>query len=209
MERKIYLYDRGFWVLFRMLGIFAAALSLFLTLCFIMWIREWAFLLAILAGIVATVALLMHSRCTKRQYVVLADGRLTVGEAFGQVEKTFPLDAFPYAYLYTDAKYWETVVLSKKPLTAGRIRGLFQLNLANRRNDIVRIPCSFTKQGREIRAYFAGVYARKRCGEQEKRTWAANTEDGGSKAQKRGMHECFERQLSRLQRLRTGTHFIR
>lgn len=104
MERKIYLYDRGFWVLFRMLGIFAAALSLFLTLCFIMWIREWAFLLAILAGIVATVALLMHSRCTKRQYVVLADGRLTVGEAFGQVEKTFPLDAFPYAYLYTDAK---------------------------------------------------------------------------------------------------------
>ena len=45
------------------------------------------------------------------------------------------------------------------PLTAGRIRGLFQLNLANRRNDIVRIPCSFTKQGREIRAYFAGVYA--------------------------------------------------
>lgn len=141
------------------LGIFAAALSLFLTLCFIMWIREWAFLLAILAGIVATVALLMHSRCTKRQYVVLADGRLTVGEAFGQVEKTFPLDAFPYAYLYTDAKYWETVVLSRKPLTAGRIRGLFQLNLANRRNDIVRVPCSFTKQGREIRAYFAGVYA--------------------------------------------------
>ena len=101
----------------------------------------------------------MHSRCTKRQYVVLADGRLTVGEAFGQVEKTFPLDAFPYAYLYTDAKYWETVVLSRKPLTAGRIRGLFQLNLANRRNDIVRIPCSFTKQGREIRAYFAGLYA--------------------------------------------------
>lgn len=45
------------------------------------------------------------------------------------------------------------------PLSAGRIRGLFQLNLANRRNDIVRIPCSFTKQGREIRAYFAGVYA--------------------------------------------------
>lgn len=159
MERKIYLYDRGFWVLFRMLGIFAAALSLFLTLCFIMWIREWGFLLAILAGIVATVALLMHSRCTKRQYVVLADGRLTVGEAFGQVEKTFPLDAFPYAYLYTDAKYWETVVLSRKPLSAGRIRGLFQLNLANRRNDLVRIPCSFTKQGREIRAYFAGVYA--------------------------------------------------
>lgn len=159
MERKIYLYDRGFWVLFRMLGIFAAALSLFLTLCFIMWICEWAFLLAILADIVATVALLMHSRCTKRQYVVLADGRLTVGEAFGQVEKTFPLDAFPYAYLYTDAKYWETVVLSRKPLTAGRIRGLFQLNLANRRNDIVRIPCSFTKQGGEIRAYFAGVYA--------------------------------------------------
>ena len=159
MERKIYLYDRGFWVLFRMLGIFAAALSLFLTLCFIMWIREWAFLLAILAGIVATVALLMHSRCTKRQYVVLADGRLTVGEAFGQVEKTFLLDAFPYAYLYTDAKYWETVVLSRKPLTAGRIRGLFQLNLANRRNDIVRIPCSFTKQAGEIRAYFAGLYA--------------------------------------------------
>ena len=92
MERKIYLYDRGFWVLFRMLGIFAAALSLFLTLCFTMWIREWAFLLAILAGIVATVALLMHSRCTKRQYVVLADGRLTVGEVFGQAEKTFPLD---------------------------------------------------------------------------------------------------------------------
>ena len=47
MERKIYLYDRGFWVLFRMLGIFAAALSLFLTLCFIMWIREWAFLQAL------------------------------------------------------------------------------------------------------------------------------------------------------------------
>lgn len=159
MERKVYLYDRGFWVLFRMLGIFAAALSLFLTLCFIMWIREWAFLLAILADIVATVALLMHSRCTKRQYVVLADGRLTVGEVFGQAEKTFPLDAFPYAYLYTDAKYWETVVLSRKPLTAGRIRGLFQLNLANRRNDIVRIPCSFTKQGGEIRAYFAGLYA--------------------------------------------------
>ena len=45
------------------------------------------------------------------------------------------------------------------PLTAGQIRGLFQLNLANRRNDIVRIPCSFTKQGGEIRAYFAGVYA--------------------------------------------------
>lgn len=120
---------------------------------------EWAFLLAILADIVATVALLMHSRCTKRQYVVLADGRLTVGEAFGQVEKTFPLDAFPYAYLYTNMKHWETVVLSRKPLTAGRIRGLFQLNLANRWNDIVRIPCSFTKQGREIRAYFAGVYA--------------------------------------------------
>lgn len=48
MERKIYLYDRGFWVLFRMLGIFAAALSLFLTLCFIMWIASghscWRFL---------------------------------------------------------------------------------------------------------------------------------------------------------------------
>lgn len=55
-------------------------------------------------------------------------------EALGQAEKTFPL-------------------------SAGRIRGLFQLNLANRRNDIVRIPCSFTKQGGEIRAYFAGVYA--------------------------------------------------
>lgn len=55
-------------------------------------------------------------------------------EALGQAEKTFPL-------------------------TAGQIRGLFQLNLANRRNDSVRIPCSFTKQGREIRAYFAGVYA--------------------------------------------------
>lgn len=55
-------------------------------------------------------------------------------EALGQAEKTFPL-------------------------SAGRIRGLFQLNLANRRNDIVRISCSFTKQGREIRAYFAGVYA--------------------------------------------------
>ena len=133
MERKIYLYDRGFWVLFRMLGIFAAALSLFLTLCFIMWIREWAFLLAILAGIVATVALLMHSRCTKRQYVV-------------------PVS-------YTHLRAHETVVLSRKPLSAGRIRGLFQMNLANRRNDIVRIPCSFTKQGREIRAYFAGVYA--------------------------------------------------
>lgn len=154
MERKIYLYDRGFWVFFRMLGVFAAALSLLLTLCFIMWIREWAFLLAILAGIVATAALLMHSRCTKRQYVVLADGRLTVGEAFGQVEKTFP-----YAYLHTNMKHWETVVLSRKPLSAGRIRGLFQLNLANRRNDIVRIPRSFTKQGGEIRAYFAGVYA--------------------------------------------------
>ena len=101
----------------------------------------------------------MHSRCTKWQYVVLADGRLTVGEAFGQVEKTFPLDAFPYAYLYTNMKHWETVVLSRKPLSAGRIRGLLQLNLANRRNDIVRIPCSFTKQGGEIRAYFAGVYA--------------------------------------------------
>ena len=50
-------------------------------------------------------------------------------------------------------------MLSRKPLSAGRIRGLFQLNLANRRNDIVRIPCSFTKQGGEIRAYFAGVYA--------------------------------------------------
>lgn len=55
-------------------------------------------------------------------------------EALGQAEKTFPL-------------------------STGRIRGLFQLNLANRRNDLVRIPCSFTKQGREIRAYFAGVYA--------------------------------------------------
>ena len=55
-------------------------------------------------------------------------------EALGQAEKTFPL-------------------------SAARIRGLFQLNLAIRRNDIVRIPCSFTKQGREIRAYFAGVYA--------------------------------------------------
>lgn len=55
-------------------------------------------------------------------------------EALGQAEKTFPL-------------------------SAGQIRGLFQLNLANRRNDIVRIPCSFTKQGGEIRAYFAGVYA--------------------------------------------------
>ena len=95
MERKIYLYDRGFWVLFRMLGIFAAALSLFLTLCFIMWIREWAFLLAILADIVATVALLMHSRCTKRQYVVLADGRLTVGEVFGQAEKNVPAGCVP------------------------------------------------------------------------------------------------------------------
>lgn len=85
MERKIYLYDRGFWVLFRMLGIFAAALSLFLTLCFIMWIREWGFLLAIFAmALWQTVALLMHSRCTKRQYVVLADGRLTVGEALGR-----------------------------------------------------------------------------------------------------------------------------
>ena len=40
MERKIYLYDRGFWVLFRMLGIFAATLSLFLTLCFIMCILK-------------------------------------------------------------------------------------------------------------------------------------------------------------------------
>ena len=48
MERKIYLYDRGFWVLFRMLGIFAAALSLFLTLCFIMWIHScWRFLQAL------------------------------------------------------------------------------------------------------------------------------------------------------------------
>ena len=88
MERKIYLYDRGFWVFFRMLGVFAAA-----------------------------IARLMRSRCTRRRS-----------------DKTFPL-------------------------SAGRIRGLFQLNLANRRNDIVRIPCSFTKQGREIRAYFAGVYA--------------------------------------------------
>ena len=69
MERKIYLYDRGFWVLFRMLGVFAAALSLFLTLCFIMWIREWAFLLAILAGIVATVAL--ENRCDEQK---TADG---------------------------------------------------------------------------------------------------------------------------------------
>lgn len=159
MERKIYLYGRGTWVIFLMLGIFAAVLSLFLTVCFLVWMHEWAFLLAILAGIVATVALLMHSRCTKRQYVVLTDGRLTVGEAFGQVEKTFPLDAFPYAYLYTNMKHGETVVLSRKPLSAGRIRGLFQLNLANRRNEIVRIPCSFTKQGGEIRAYFAGVYA--------------------------------------------------
>ena len=50
-------------------------------------------------------------------------------------------------------------MLSRKPLSAGRIRGLLQLNLANRRNEIVRIPCSFTKQGGEIRAYFAGVYA--------------------------------------------------
>ena len=87
MERKIYLYGRGTWVIFLMLGVFAAALLLFLTLCFIMWIREWAFLLAILAGIVATVALLMHSRCTKRQYVVLADGRLTVGEASGRQKR--------------------------------------------------------------------------------------------------------------------------
>ena len=123
MERKIYLYDRGFWVLFRMLGIFAAALSLFLTLCFIMWIREWAFLLAILAGIAAAIALLMHSRCAKRQYVVLADGLLTVGEAFGQVEKTFLLDAFPYAYLHTNMKHWETVVLSRKPLSRGESAG--------------------------------------------------------------------------------------
>lgn len=60
MERKIYLYDRVTWVIFLMHGVFAAALSLFLTLCFIMWICEWAFLLVILAGIVATVALLMH-----------------------------------------------------------------------------------------------------------------------------------------------------
>lgn len=87
MERKIYLYGHGTWVIFLMLGVFAAALSLLLTLCFIMWIREWAFLLAILAGIVATVALLMHSRCTKRQYVVLADGRLTVGEASGRQKR--------------------------------------------------------------------------------------------------------------------------
>ena len=159
MERKIDLYDRGTWVIFRMLGIFAAALSLFSAVCFIIWIHDWPFLLAILAGIAAAIALLMYSRCAKRQYVVLADGRLTVGEAFGQVEKTFPLDAFPYAYLHTNMKHWETVVLSRKPLTAGRIRGLFQLNLASRRNDIVRIPCSFTKQGGEIRAYFAGVYA--------------------------------------------------
>lgn len=43
MERKIYLYGHGTWVIFLMLGVFAAALSLFLTLCFIMWIREWAF----------------------------------------------------------------------------------------------------------------------------------------------------------------------
>lgn len=50
-------------------------------------------------------------------------------------------------------------MLSRKPLTAGRIRRLFQLNLANRRNDIVRIPCSFTKQGGEIRAYFVAAYA--------------------------------------------------
>ena len=67
MERKIYLYDRGFWVFFRMLGIFAAA-----------------------------IARLMRSRCTRRR--------------------------------------------------------------SDRRNEIVRIPCSFTKQGGEIRAYFAGVY---------------------------------------------------
>ena len=45
------------------------------------------------------------------------------------------------------------------PLSAGRIRGLFQLNLANRQNNVVRIPCSFTKQAGEIRAYFAGLYA--------------------------------------------------
>ena len=159
MERKIYLYGHGTWVIFLMLGIFAAVLSLLLTVCFLVWIHEELFLLAILAGIAAAIALLMHSRCAKRQYVVLADGRLTVGEAFGQAEKTFPLDAFPYAYLYTNMKHGETVVLSRKPLSAGRIRGLFQLNLANRRNDIVRIPCSFTKQGGEIRAYFAGVYA--------------------------------------------------
>ena len=159
MKRKIYLYDRGTWVIFGMLGIFAAALAMFLTVCVVLWMHEWAFLLAILASIAAAVALLMHSRCAKRQYVVLADGRLTVGEAFGQAEKTFPLNVFPYAYLYTDAKHWENVVLSRKPLTAGQIRRLFQLNLANRRNDIVRIPCSFTKQGGKIRAYFAAAYA--------------------------------------------------
>ena len=90
MERKIYLYDRGFWVLFRML----------------------------------------HFRggdCTP-------DAQPMHEEALGQAEKTFPL-------------------------SAGRIRGLFQLNLANRQNNVVRIPCSFTKQAGEIRAYFAGVYA--------------------------------------------------
>ena len=101
MKRKIYLYDRETWVIFLMLGIFAAALAMFLTV--VLWIHEGPFLLAILAGIVAAIALLMHSRCAKRQYVALADGCLTVGEAFGQAEKTFPLDAVPYAYLYTDA----------------------------------------------------------------------------------------------------------
>lgn len=68
MGRKSYLYCRGTWVIFLMLGIFAAA-----------------------------IARLMRSRCTRRR--------------------------------------------------------------SDRRNDIVRISCSFTKQGREIRAYFAGVYA--------------------------------------------------
>ena len=153
MERKIYLYDRGFWVLFRMLGIFAADLVLY-------YVDSRV---GIPAGdfcrhcgnCCAPDAQPMHKAAVCGTCRWAVDRR----EAFGQVEKTFPLDAFPYAYLYTDAKYWETVVLSKKPLTAGRIRGLFQLNLANRRNDIVRIPCSFTKQGGEIRAYFAGVYA--------------------------------------------------
>ena len=159
MSQKIFLYERGAWVLFLLLGIFAGALSLLLTVCFFVRIHEWPLLPVTLAGAAEAVALLMQSRCAKRQYVVLADGRFTIGEAFGTAEKTFALDEFPHAYLHTDMRNQKAVVLSRKPLSVRQIRRLIQLNLVNKREDVVWIPCSATKQGGEIQAYFAAAYA--------------------------------------------------
>lgn len=159
MSQKIFLYERGLWVLFLLLGIFAGVVSLLLAVCFFVQIHEWLLLPVTLAGAAEAVALLMQSRCAKRQYVVLADGQFTLGEAFGEAEKTYALDAFPYAYLHTDMRNQKAVVLSRKPLSAKQIRRLVHLNLVNKREDVVWIPCSFVKQGGEIQAYFAAAYA--------------------------------------------------